>query len=74
MQPEEQMRMFLRYMADLGFQVGVGENVGVNQHQSTVSIHVYRVMEQIIAKQYPRCIASGLIFQLDMLKICQALC
>jgi len=33
--PFEQMKIFLRYVSDPGFQVGVGEDVGVEQ--STVS-------------------------------------
>ncbi|XP_055918372.1 putative nuclease HARBI1 [Eupeodes corollae] len=41
---KEKIRTFLRYIGDPGFQIGVGEDVGV--HQSTVS----RVVQQVSAE------------------------
>jgi hypothetical protein len=41
--PKMQMQIFLRYMADPGFQTGVGEDVGVVQ--TTVSKVIHRVRE-----------------------------
>ncbi|CAA9998988.1 unnamed protein product [Nesidiocoris tenuis] len=46
--PEQKMKTFLRYLADPGFQVGVGEDVGV--HQSTVSRTVEFVSNKIVEK------------------------
>ncbi|CAB0003864.1 unnamed protein product, partial [Nesidiocoris tenuis] len=46
--PEHKMKTFLRYLADPGFQVGVGEDVGV--HQSTVSRTVEFVSNKIVEK------------------------
>ncbi|XP_062553045.1 putative nuclease HARBI1 isoform X2 [Armigeres subalbatus] len=42
------MKIFLRYVGDPGFQVGVGEDIGV--HQSTVCKTIWRVCQQIICK------------------------
>lgn len=47
---EHRMKIFLRYVADPGFQSGIGEEVGV--HQTTVSRTVAMVMEKIIAKAH----------------------
>lgn len=46
--PKHKMEVFLRYVGDPGFQVGVGEDKGI--HQSTVSRTVTEVVEQIVAK------------------------
>lgn len=45
---QQKMKIFLRYMADPGFQIGVGEDVGI--HQSTVSNTIWEVGQQIYAK------------------------
>lgn len=45
---EQQMRIFLRYVADPGFQNGIGEEIGV--HQSTVSRTITCVTEKIKEK------------------------
>ena len=36
---EQKMKIFLRYMADPGFQVGVGEDLGVDQTTVSKTIH-----------------------------------
>lgn len=46
--PLQKMQMVLRYVADPGFQTGVGEDLGV--HQSTVSRHINSGMEAIVAR------------------------
>ncbi|CAH1988821.1 unnamed protein product [Acanthoscelides obtectus] len=42
----ERMRVFLRYVSDQGFQIGIGEDIGV--HQSTVSRTVTNVITRIV--------------------------
>lgn len=42
------MKVFLRYIGDPGFQVGVGEDIGI--HRSTVSKTVYFVMAAMLRK------------------------
>ncbi|XP_062554268.1 putative nuclease HARBI1 [Armigeres subalbatus] len=42
------MKIFLRYLGDPGFQVGVGEDVGV--HQTTVCKTIWHVCQKIIEK------------------------
>ena len=37
--PKQQMQTFLRYMADPGFQNGVGEDVGVDQSTVSKTVH-----------------------------------
>ncbi|CAH1958436.1 unnamed protein product [Acanthoscelides obtectus] len=44
----ERMRVFLRYVGDPGFQIGIGEDIGV--HQSTVSRTVTNVITRIVQK------------------------
>lgn len=44
----EKMRTFLRYVGDPGFQVGVGEDIGI--HQTTVSQTVWEVCCRIVSK------------------------
>lgn len=46
--PEQKMKIFVRYLADPGFQVGVGEDTGV--HQSSVSRTVDFVSRKIVEK------------------------
>lgn len=47
---EDKMKIFLRYVADPGFQVGVGEDIGV--HQSTISRTVNFVASKISEKSH----------------------
>nr|CAH7714155.1 unnamed protein product [Callosobruchus chinensis] len=42
------MKVFLRYIADPGYQNGVGEIIGI--HQSTVSKTIAKVMDKILQK------------------------
>ncbi|CAH1958282.1 unnamed protein product [Acanthoscelides obtectus] len=44
----ERMRVLLRYVGDPGFQIGIGEDIGV--HQSTVSRIVTNVTTRIVQK------------------------
>lgn len=44
----DKLKIFLRYMADPGFQSGVGEDIGV--HQTTVSKILTEVMDKILQK------------------------
>ncbi|CAH1985524.1 unnamed protein product [Acanthoscelides obtectus] len=44
----ERMRVFLRYVGDPGFQIGIGEAIGV--HQSTASRTVSNVITRIVRK------------------------
>ncbi|CAH2012606.1 unnamed protein product [Acanthoscelides obtectus] len=44
----ERMRFFLRYVGDPGFQIGIGEAIGV--HQSTASRTVSNVITRIVQK------------------------
>ena len=46
----QQLRVFLRYVGDPGFQVGVGEDIGIQQ--STVSKTITKVLYQMIEKSH----------------------
>ncbi|XP_058840786.1 putative nuclease HARBI1 [Topomyia yanbarensis] len=44
----QKMQIFLRYVGDPGFQVGVGEDIGI--HQTTVSKTIWNVCQKIASK------------------------
>lgn len=46
--PKQQMETFLRYLADPGFQVGVGEDKGI--HQTTVCKTFGKVLTDVVEK------------------------
>ncbi|CAH1981713.1 unnamed protein product [Acanthoscelides obtectus] len=46
----ERMRVFLRYVGDPGFQIGIGEAIGV--HQSTASRTVSNVITRIVRRAF----------------------
>lgn len=54
---EQTMKVFLRYMADPGFQTGVGEDVGVDQ--TTVS----RTVHEVLINLFMICLISNLMVQ-----------
>ena len=45
---KKQLQVFLRYVGDPGFQVGVGEDIGIQQ--STVSKTFVKVLNKIVFK------------------------
>ena len=49
---KQQMQVFLRYMADSGFQVGVGEDIGIDQSTVSKVIHNVRVIITINSLSY----------------------
>jgi hypothetical protein len=42
------LKIFLRYVSDPGYQNGIGEEIGVGLHQSTVSKVVKNVLHDIL--------------------------
>lgn len=48
--PKCQMQVFLRYMADPGFQIGVGEDLGINQTTVSKTLHAVRTYDDNIIR------------------------